>query len=210
MNTKQWATALCAIILIASVSDANTETLSPLESLKGPINRIIDVLNDPAYMAPGDKGAQREKIWEIARPIFDFPELSKRAIGKPWTQFSSTEQDRFTSVFSEFLGHTYIDKLQGEYNNETIAFEKELVKDNVALVRTTLRRQGAEIPIDYRMKKIKGAWKVYDIIVENGVSLIKNYRVQFTSILQTDTPDQLIQRLEQKLHDQADNTSQVN
>ncbi len=210
MNTRQWATVFCTIILIASVSDANTESLSPLESLKGPINRIIDVLNDPAYKAPGDKEAQREKIWEIAHPIFDFLELSKRAIGKPWTRFSSTEQDRFTNVFSEFLGNTYIDKLQGEYNNETIAFEKELVKGNVALVRTTLRRPGAEIPIDYRMKKIKGAWKVYDIIVENGVSLIKNYRVQFSSILQSETPDQLIQRLEQKLNAQAAGTSQVN
>ena len=210
MKTKQWAAVLCIILALAGVSHAVAENPSPLESLKGPINRIIEVLNDPAFKAPGDKAAQRDKIWEIARPIFDFSELSKRAIGKPWGQFSSSEQDRFTNVFSEFLGNTYIDKLQGEYNNETIAFDKELVKDAVALVRTTLRRQGAQIPIDYRMKKIEGAWKVYDIIVENGVSLINNYRVQFSSILQTETPDQLIQRLEKKLEDQAADTPKVN
>jgi phospholipid transport system substrate-binding protein len=67
-----------------------------------------------------------------------------------------------------------------------------------------------EIPIDYRMKRIDGTWKVYDIIVENGVSLIKNYRVQFTSILQKESPGQLIQQLESKLAQQTGQTAIAN
>jgi phospholipid transport system substrate-binding protein len=203
MKIKKWAVACCAFYLLVRVAGASTDMLSPLGSLQGPINQIIEVLNDPAYTESGTKKTQRKKIWEIARPIFDFPEISRRAIGKPWTRFTPSEKDRFTDVFAEFLGNTYIDKLQGEYHNETIDFQKELVKDTKALVRTKLRRQGAEIPIDYRMRKIGGAWKVYDIIVENGVSLIKNYRVQFSSILQKETPEQLIQRLEKKLSEKA-------
>ena len=67
-------------------------------------------------------------------------------------------------------------------------------------MRTRLRRETAEIPIDYRMRQVNGTWKVYDILVENGVSIVKNYYVQFHSMLKENTPAQLIERLEKKLN----------
>ena len=73
------------------------------------------------------------------------------------------------------------------------------MKGNKALVRTRLRHANAEIPIDYRMQQVDGAWKIYDILVENGVSIVKNYYVQFNSMLREGTPEQLIERLEKKL-----------
>jgi phospholipid transport system substrate-binding protein len=210
MKPFRWAMTVWTVFLLAAATGAATEPTGPLESLRAPIERIIKMLNDPLYEGAGSKQKQRDDIWVIARPIFDFAEISKRAIGKPWLNFTASEKSRFTAVFSEFLGSTYIDKLQGEYNNETIDFEKELVKGSVALVRTKLRRDAVEIPIDYRMKRIDGTWKVYDIIVENGVSLIKNYRVQFTSILQKESPGQLIQQLESKLAQQTGQTAIAN
>ena len=174
----------------------------PMATLQGPIDEIITILNDPSYKAGRQRDAQRDKIWKIASPVFNFTEISRRAIGKPWAKFSPQEKERFSAVFSEFLGSTYIDKLQGEFNNEQIDFEKELVKGSKALVRTRLRRKSLEIPIDYRMHHIDGAWKIYDILLENGVSLVKNYRVQFTSILKKKSPAQLIEDLENKLTEQ--------
>jgi len=44
------------------------------------------------------------------------------------------------------------------------------------------------------------SWKVYDVSVEN-VSLVKNYRSQFQSILQNSSPDQLIAILREKIHE---------
>lgn len=193
---------LSTLTLIAGPSQASTDTKMPMETLQQPINKIIDVLNDPAYKGADKKDVQRDKIWEIARPVFDFNEISRRAIGKAWDSFSADEKKRFTAVFSEFLGNTYIDKLQGEYHNEQIDFDKELVKGSVALVRTRLRRETAVIPIDYRMRQIDGSWKVYDILVENGVSIVKNFYVQFHSMLKDGTPAQLIERLEKKLDNQ--------
>lgn len=171
-----------------------------MQTLEGPIKQIIDVLNNPDFKGPEKKAEQRDKIWTIARPVFDFDEISRRAIGKSWQNFSDEQKRRFTAVFTKFLGDTYIDKLQGEYHNESIDFEKELVKGNKALVRTRLRRENLVIPIDYRMQQINGCWKIYDILVENGVSIVKNYYVQFNSMLQENTPAQLIEKLEKKLN----------
>jgi phospholipid transport system substrate-binding protein len=187
------------IFMSSAMANAGTQDRSPMETLKEPIDQIISILNDDTYKGTAKKDAQRNKIWQIARPVFNFDEISRRAIGKPWTRFSPDEKSRFSAVFSEFLGSTYIDKLQGEFSNERIDFDKELVKGSKALVRTRLSRQNIEIPIDYRMHQIDGAWRIYDILVDNGVSLVKNYRVQFTSILKKGTPSQLIERLEKKL-----------
>jgi phospholipid transport system substrate-binding protein len=57
------------------------------------------------------------------------------------------------------------------------------------------------------LKGDDGSWKVYDIIVE-GVSLVKNYRTQFASILKNETPAQLIQRLNEKLTEQNNRLSE--
>lgn len=199
MITQRWIWALLAIVLIASQPAAGAQTMTPLETIKGPINEIMGLLNDPAYKAPDQKSVQREKMWALARPMFDFNEISRRTVGKAWKDFTPAEQAHFTDVFAQFLGNTYIDKIQGGYQNEKIVFLSELVREPKAIARTKLLRESLEIPIDYRMKRIEGNWKIYDVLVENGVSLVKNYRVQFRSILQKETPAQLIERLEKKL-----------
>ena len=200
MRSKYWAWLPLAFLLFISPLHASTENPRPMQTLEGPIKQIIDVLNNPDFKGPEKKAEQRDKIWTIARPVFDFDEISRRAIGKSWQNFSDEQKRRFTAVFTKFLGDTYIDKLQGEYHNERIDFEKELVKGNKALVRTRLRRENLVIPIDYRMQQINGCWKIYDILVENGVSIVKNYYVQFNSMLQENTPAQLIEKLEKKLN----------
>jgi phospholipid transport system substrate-binding protein len=91
-----------------------------------------------------------------------------------------------------------MDKIQGEYHNEKIVYgDEKIVDDKWALVRTKIKREALEIPVDYKMKLINGHWKIYDVVVE-GVSLVKNYRTQFNTILKKETPAQLIERLKKK------------
>jgi phospholipid transport system substrate-binding protein len=198
MALKNWMIILGIVLLTADLSIAVNKSMGPMETLQGSFNQIITILNDPSYKAGQEKVAQRNKIWRIARPIFNFDEISRRVVGKPWNNFSPDEKKRFSVVFSNFLGFTYIDKLQGEFNQVQIDFAKELVRGSKAIVRTLLRRKNLEIPIDYRMHRVDESWKIYDILLEDGLSLVKNYRVQFTSILKDNTPAQLIEQLERK------------
>jgi len=202
MIHKNWTVAVLVWCLLAGTVAASSASPTPLNTVKERIDQIITILNDPVYHAPGQKGPQRDKLWEVSQPMFDFKEISRRTVGPKWDAFSEEEKEQFTNVFASFLGNTYIDKIQGEYHNEQIVYLKELVKEPLALVRTKLVRESVEIPIDYRLKKNDNHWKIYDILVENGVSLVQNYRVQFRSILEKDPPAELIRRLEQKLQEQ--------
>jgi phospholipid transport system substrate-binding protein len=177
--------------------------MEPMEIIQGPIDEVVEILNDPKYVGKGNESAQREEIWETVKPMFNFEEISKRAVARKWRDFSDDEKAEFTDVFSQFLGNTYIDKIQGEYHNEKIVYlEQNFHSDAYAEVKTKLLRENIEIPVNYRMIKKGGEpWRVYDIIVE-GVSLVKNYRVQFTNILKKESPAQLIERLNKKLVEQ--------
>ncbi len=187
---------MICMLLISSDAVAST---SPLETIKGPIDELIVILNDPVYKDDLSKVRQRDKIWETVKVIFDFNEISRRALARNIKIFSKEEIKAFIDVFSEFLGSTYIDKIQGEYSNEKIVYlSEEILKKGRALARTKILRETLEIPVDYRLKFVNGGWKVYDIVVE-GVSLVKNYRIQFNRILKKESPAQLIERLDKKL-----------
>ena len=129
MVLKHWAIALLIWCLSTGSVMASGESPTPLNSVKERIDQIIEILNDPSYQAPGQKERQRDKIWEISQPMFDFKEISRRTVGPKWDAFSDEEKAQFTNVFAEFLGNTYIDKIQGEYHNEQIVYLKELVKE---------------------------------------------------------------------------------
>jgi phospholipid transport system substrate-binding protein len=202
MLKRFWPIFIILAIWITATTATGAQQLSPLETIQKPIDQIMGILNDPAFHAEGQLQLQRQKIWEVASPMFDFEQISQRAVGSAWDRFSDEQKQRFVKIFSEFLGNTYIDKIQGEYHNEKIVFLSELVRGPLALARTKLVRESLEIPIDYRMRQVDNQWKIYDVLVENGVSLVKNYHVQFQSILKDQTPEKLIEILEQKLANQ--------
>ncbi len=187
-------------MFFASVSfSADT---GPMGVLKGPVDEGIRLLSDPKYKNPSLKKVQRDKIWEIVRKTFDFTELSGRALAANWKTLNPQQRKKFSEVFSEVLGNTYLDKIQGGYRDEKVAYiGQEMVSDTKAVVKTKIIREKGEIPVDYSMRLKDDNWKVYDVHVE-GVSLVLNYRSQFNEILSKDSPDELIRRLEKKLADQ--------
>ena len=194
--------AVMAVFLVM-VFPAAAVSMEPLAVIQAPIDTVIAILNDPQYKVAGTKSAQRDEIWKIVKPMFDFDEIAKRAVARNWSDFNDAEKAAFTDVFAQFLGNTYIDKIQGEYHNEQIVYlGQDFYSDIYVEVKTQIVRETLTIPVNYRMLKGgDGQWKVYDIIVE-GVSLVKNYRTQFASILSKDKPAQLIQQLNDKLAEQ--------
>jgi phospholipid transport system substrate-binding protein len=201
MISKRIAGVWAVIVLM--VFPAAAASMEPMAVLKAPIDNVIAILNDPQYKAAGTRVAQRDEIWKNVQAMFDFDEISRRTVARNWRDFTDAEKAAFTDVFARFLGNTYIDKIQGEYHNEQIVYnEQNFHSDTYAEVKTTIVRETLEIPVNYRMRKGgDGQWKVYDVIVE-GVSLVKNYRTQFASILRKEKPAQLIERLDKKLAEQ--------
>lgn len=170
----------------------------PLDSLKGPVDQIIKLLKDPLYQDVSQKDLQREKIWETISEIFDFTEMAKRTLARNWKKFSPEQRKEFTFLFSKLLGNTYIGRMQREYEDEPIVYqEQKKISNTKARVTTKILRRSSDIPVIYSMLQRNDAWKIYDVNIE-GVSLVKNYRTQFSKILINNPPSLLIERLKKK------------
>jgi len=171
-----------------------------METLKTHIDKIIEVLKDPALAGDSGKQAKIEKISRITEDAFDFAELSKRSLGQAWVQFSPQQQTEFVSLYKNLLKNAYADKIVS-YNNEKIEFGKEIpLSDTTAEIQTSILTGAGPVPINYRMFKNGDQWRVYDVVIE-GVSLINNYRTQFREILAKNTPQGLIEILKKEVQE---------
>lgn len=206
------------IILIVLLAAAQSfAQQSPMERLKTGVQDVISILNDPQYK--GDQTKQDEmttKIRETIKEFFNFTELSKRSIGRPWLQFTPEEQDRFVSLFTKLLEQTYLEKI-GDYSGEQVVYDNEtIVKGKYARVETRLVTEKEDIPLIYALKLENGEWDVYDVKIE-GVSLVNNYRTQFSGIIDTTTDERfaktkadLFKRMEEKIKSLAKNKDNKN
>ena len=173
---------------------------TPAEVVKNAIDQILEAVNK--YPCKGKEDANctafKERVHEIAEAFIDFDRVSKLALGRYRRRFNETEIAEFKRLFQELLERTYMRKLQ-DYSGEKIIFERERKLNEFKVqVNTKVITSTNAIPVSYRLFKKNGHWKVYDILVE-GVSLLKNYRQQFSNILRSKKPDYLIKLLQKKL-----------
>lgn len=203
---KRYALTILALFLLLALGRPAAAE-EPMDVLKAPMDEALALLRDPKYETddPAQKAEQREKFWGIVEQVFDFEELSKRTLAHNWRNFNDAQQTEFAQVFSELLGNIYVDRIQGEYSDETIEFDEQFIHDDrpLAVVKTFIVSARNRIPVDYSLTRKDDTWRVYDVKVE-GISLIKNYRSQFKEILSRESPDDLIERLRKKVAEQKD------
>lgn len=198
------------VALILAMTASATAAASPTDVLQGPLDQAELVLKDPKYQSddPGLRAEQRDRIWDIVGALFDFTEVSRRALARNWKSFSADQQKEFADVFGKMLGNIYVERVQSGFSGQKMEFADEILHDSkpLAIVKTFIISDQNKMPVDYSLKKKDDRWWVYDVKVE-GVSLVKNYRTQFNDILRKEKPAQLIERLKEKVAEQDAATS---
>jgi phospholipid transport system substrate-binding protein len=171
---------------------------APLDTVKANADKVLDVLRDPKLKAPSAKEIKKDKLRVIYVTMFDEVELSRRSLGNNWNKLNNVQRQEFVKLFEQVLEKAYADRILA-YTNEKIEFTKEsMISGNLAEVRTRVITAAREVPITYRVISRDGAWKVYDVVIEN-VSLVQNYRTQFNDILAKNSPEQLLEILRKKV-----------
>ncbi|MFZ0448336.1 MAG: ABC transporter substrate-binding protein [Desulfatiglandaceae bacterium] len=185
---------LCVLFIFPFQLHAGT----PLTAIETQVDKVLAVLREPALKAEAAKDARKDKVWALISELFDYTELSRRALGRNWKKLDGNQKKEFTDLFSRLLGGVYLDRIMA-YSDEKVTFKKEtLFNKNYAQVQTAVAAKSGDIPIQYSMILKDGNWRVFDVIIE-GVSLVRNYRTQFREILQNNTPEQLIEILRKKV-----------
>jgi phospholipid transport system substrate-binding protein len=168
------------------------------EQIRETSDAVIAVLNDKELKRPENKQKRRKQLRDIINKRFDFEEMAKRSLGLGWNKRTAEEKKEFVALFSDLLENTYIRKIE-RYEHEKVLYTGERVEGQYAAVKTkVVTEKEAEIPVEYRIFKKGSKWEVYDIIIE-GVSLVNNYRTQFSSIIGSEGYAGLVKRLTVKV-----------
>jgi phospholipid transport system substrate-binding protein len=96
---------------------------APLDTVKEHVNKVLEVLRDPALKGEPGRKVKQEKIRSISEELFDFTELSKRSLGQNWNKLNAGQQEEFTKLFKSLLETVYADKIT--YTDER-SFEGEI------------------------------------------------------------------------------------
>ena len=187
----------CLLIMVLVVTAGVVRAAEPQEVIKTYIDNFVSVLKDPAYAGEAKKAEQSEHLWQVIQGGFDFQGIAVVAVGANWRKFSQAEKDEFAKVFAQLLRTNYLKKIQENYRQQQVRILAQEVYDGKkALVKSSISRQGGDIPVDYRLWLRDGRWQIYDVAVE-GVSLVQNYRTQFNEFLLKGTPAGLVQRVKE-------------
>ena len=124
---------------------------APLESVKGRVNEVLDVLRDHSFKGASGEKAKKAKIRAISEKMFNYNELSRRTLARNWRKFSLEQQKEFIELYKSILEDAYVDKIIS-YTDEKVVFKKEIpLSDKTAEVQTTIVTKKADIPINYRV-----------------------------------------------------------
>lgn len=197
MRLKNQVFISALIILLTFAFSSSLWAESPGQIIVERIDKGLAVLRDPALQDAEKISERKRKLWEVLAPIFNFEEISRRALGRHWKGRTTEEKKEFTAVFTNILKNTYLRKTDS-YANEKIVYLRETAQGNRIRVQTSiLTIKGEKFSVDYSMRKIGNNWKIYDMAIE-GVSIVGNYRSQFNSVLSKSPFAELIQQLKEK------------
>ena len=173
--------------------------LGPDELIRKTADDVISALKSDEAIQNGNK----QKLYQLAEekilPSFDFERISRLVLGKAWRKATDLQKEQFKSEFRSLLLRTYSIALS-KYKDQGIEIKPMRMKatDEIVTVKTEIVQDGAQpIKVNYALAKDGDSWLVFDIVIE-GVSLVTNYRSQFSSEIRKGGMDSLNKKLTKK------------
>lgn len=182
---------------VLALSAAAVCAQEPVDVVRGAADAILSELKtNPAYRT--DDAALHGLVRQKLLPHVDQERVAQWILGRNWRSATEAQQQRFIDAFTNLLLRTYATALR-EYDSQELRYlPGGAGEGNTAVVRTQIvRPDGPPVGVDYKLTNRSGAWKVYDVAIEN-VSMVVTYRAEYAGIIQRDGLDGLIARLEQR------------
>jgi len=199
MTLRSKPTVLCAFKLVLAILllSASAHAGLATDQIKATVDKALVVLRDPKLKPAAKLKERRDQLKQILFSRFDFTEMAKRSLGANWRRRTPQEQEEFVRLFTDVLERAYADIIES-YSDEKIVYINERIDAEYADVNSKIfTGKGQEYTINYKARLVGNEWKVYDVVAEN-ISLVNNYRSQFTRVISKDSYEELVRRLKDR------------
>ena len=212
---KKILIVLSIFCFLAPTTQAKNKEQKPLAPEGSPLRAIQDLdrmLNSYHLGATTDEERKynEELKKKVVNGTFDVAELCRLALDKHWQARTDGERKSFVDLMTRLLERKAIfskeqslgKKGKGDYYAEYATSRLMPPNETRAVVNSFIHipKESLKIAIDYKLKKIDGQWKIFDVVVDDA-SLVNNYKYQFDKIINKDGYGDLVRRMEAKLKD---------
>lgn len=199
MNLKLSRLLLPSILvgaLLAARAAGAESAQDPGQTVRAANDQVLAII----YEQPAGGLPLAARVRPVMEQYFDFASLTRRAVGPGWRQLTPAQQQHTTRLLTELIVRNYCAHFDASVRSRiTIAAPVALAAGRCE-VPTTIIHSGQNIAVTYRAEQLPDGWRFYDVIVE-GVSLVANYRAQFTALFQQGGAKAIIRALEEKLEE---------
>lgn len=177
-----WTISLALVTCCSWITPAWAE--SPMDYVRGILDKVMAIQSDPALAGATNEAQRGRLIHQIIERSFDFPLMAKDALGSAAGQIGGGQRQEFTNTFSYLFQDSYTRMVLKFLSKENIKYNRENREGSKARVDTIIVRPNEAIPVTYLMHQSDGGWLLYDVVVD-GVSILENYRTQFSQAIRT-------------------------
>lgn len=187
--------ALTALLTVLGPIIASADSTAQAETfLRESVNRVLAVAKSSA-----NSEVLNSKVTPVLLDIIGFDAMTRRAVGPGWRQFTDSQREAATSLFSRLIIRSYSSRFTpGEYPEIDFRSASEPEPGRVEIATTTIYK-GSRYEVVYRLESKDGApWSITDIVIE-GVSMVANYRTQFDAQFRAGGATAVISSIEKSL-----------
>ena len=189
------------LLLLATVLPGTGATTAAAASQETPeqfvqrtSNDVLAVLNDRSLA----HDAKIERLQAMLDARSDFDSIAKLVLAQHYRTFSDAQKKDFEVLLHRYLTNTYGKQID-DYGSETVTVRggRPEARGDYTVQTLLHRPTGADLSVDYRLRKVGDEWRLLDVIGE-GVSLVSNLRSQFGEVLSQGGPERLLKLLREK------------
>jgi phospholipid transport system substrate-binding protein len=189
---------LLTVLLSASRAQADPprQAGSATDQVRRHVDQVLAAAQTRSFRALGPV-RRREEIRRISSGLFNWSEMSRRALGSEWRERSAAERRGFATSFGTLFEGIYMGQVEQlsarGVPRDAVRFLGETTNGAETTVRTVLMYPD-EMPLDFVMSRRGARWEVHDVYVD-GVSATENYGAQFRRIMAKDSFAGLVDRM---------------
>ena len=173
----------------------------PAAKLKFVVESAIDAFYSTEYgLLPIED--KHKKVSDVIESNYDMTILIRRAVGRNWSLMNSAQQEKIVALIKVLVLRTYADGLTGTVRPSVDFLDAVEVSDKRIEVPSIMKLDNQKFYVLYRLGLTRTGWQIYDIVVE-GISIVSNYRRQFTDHYRRGTTAELIKKLESMVRERS-------
>jgi phospholipid transport system substrate-binding protein len=188
---------LFAFFAAAFVSAAAYAQSAPVDVVQSAVVGTVDAVKADPVARSGDIPKITQIVEVKFMPATNFDRTARIATGAAWKQATPEQQQEISQQFTTLMARTYAASLAQLGSQDVhFAFTPGATNANDTVVSSTVTTPGDSQTVGYRLGKVDGGWKIYDIDL-GGAWLIQVYQGQFKTRLQQGGVDGLINFLKE-------------